>query len=110
MNSSAQEQEPFQTVYAALWKKSLDSILDEAPAVDGRHVLLCISPTTIQKLQLDDMKCNEEVLLIREEYVSAFDTLKSWYKCSERGGGVVVTGQPGIGACHSFLADIVGLS
>ena len=48
------------------------------------------------------MKKFREVLLIREEYVPAFDTLESWWKCSQRGGGVVVTGQPGIGACHSF--------
>jgi hypothetical protein len=45
------------------------------------------------------MKYIEKVLLIRDEYVPAFDTLESWWKHSERGCGVVVTGQPGIGAC-----------
>jgi hypothetical protein len=42
------------------------------------------------------MNYQEEVLLIREEYITAFDTFKYW---NLGGGGVVVTGQPGIGAC-----------
>ena len=99
MSSSAEEQKPFQTVYAALWKKPLDSILHDAPADDSGKVLKYVPAAALQKLQLRRMKYNEKVLLIREEYVPAFDTLESWWKCSERGGGVVVTGQHGIGAC-----------
>ena len=93
-------------MYAAFWKKSLDSILDDAPADDGGKVLKYVPAAALQKLQLGHMKYNEEVLLIREEFVPAFDTLESWWKCSQRGGGVVVTGQPGIGACYSFLLAV----
>ena len=98
MSSSAEEQKPFQTVYDTLWKKPLDSILHDTPADDDGKVFKYVPAAALLKLQVRRMKYNEKVLLIREEYVLAFDTLVSWWKCSERGGGVVVTGQPGIGA------------
>ena len=100
MSSSVQ---PFQTVYTALWKKSLDSILDDTPANDSGQVLKYVPAAAIQRLQLGHMKYIEDVLLFRKEYDTAFNTLESWWKCSQKGGGVIVTGQPGIGACYSFL-------
>lgn len=55
---------------------------------------------TLRMLQLGSMKYNEEVLLIREEYVIAFNTLGG---PSQRGGGIVILGQPGIGVCYFSL-------
>jgi len=60
MSLSVEEQQPFQTVYAALWKKPLDSILDDAPADDSGKVLKYIPATVLQKLQLCRMKYNEK--------------------------------------------------
>jgi hypothetical protein len=97
----------FQAVYATFWKKPFESFLDDAPASDG-EILKHISPATVQKLQLGDasMKYDENVLLIRNEFLSAFDTLESWWNSNKKKGGVggvVVTGQPGIGECYFFL-------
>ncbi len=96
MSSSAKEQH-FQTLYNAVWKKPLDSILHDAPADASGSVLKYIPLTVLDELRLTYMTYREEVLLIREEYDTAFDTFQSWSQ--EGGGGVVVTGQPGIGAC-----------
>ena len=96
MNSSAKEQ-PFQTLYTAVWKKPLDSILHDVP---GGSVLKYIPFTILDELRLTSMNYRDEVLLIREEYDTAFDTFQYWSR--EGGGGVVVTGQPGIGAYYFF--------
>lgn len=98
MSSSAKE-EPFQTLYNALWKKPLDPILQNAPARAGTPVLKHIPFSMLKELGLIPlMNFPEEVLLIREEYEIAFDTFQDWSR--KGGGGVVVTGQPGIGACY----------
>ena len=91
------EEEHFQTLYTALWKKPLDSILHDAPADASGTVLKHIPHAVLMKLKLEYMHYQDEVLLIREEYITAFNTFKNWNRV-ERGGGVVVTGQRGIGA------------
>ena len=97
MSSSAEEQS-FQTLYTAVWKKPLDSILYDAPANASGSVLKYIPLTVLDELRLTSMTYREEVLLVREEYDTAYDTFQSWSK-EVGSGGVVVTGQPGIGAC-----------
>jgi len=98
MNSSPKE-EPFQTLYNALWERPLDPILQNAPARAGAPVLKHIPLTMLKELGLIPfMNFPEQVLLIREEYDTALDTLQDWSR--NEGGGVVVTGQPGIGACY----------
>ena len=97
--SSSAKAEPFQTLYNALWKKSLDPILKNAPAQAGAPVLKHIPLSILKQLGLIPlMNFPEEVLLIREEYDTALNTFQDWSQ--KGGGGVVVTGQPGIGACY----------
>lgn len=72
-------------------------------ADDSGQVLKYVPSATLQNLELHHMNFSEEVTLIREEFVQAFNTLQSWSARRQRGGGVVVTGQPGIGVCYSFL-------
>lgn len=96
MSSSAKE-EPFQTLYRALWAKPLDPILQNAPAIAGAPALQHIPLSVLKELGLIPlMNFPEEVLLIREEYDTALNTFQDWSQ--KGGGGVVVTGQPGIGA------------
>ena len=97
IRSSAKSEEPFQTLYNALWEKPFDPILQNAPARAGAPVLKHIPLSMLKELGLISlMNFPEEVLLIREEYDAAFDTFQAWSR--KGGGGVVVTGQPGIGA------------
>lgn len=47
ISSAPSQEQPFQMVYAALWKKSLDSILDRDDALaddDSGQVLRFVSP------------------------------------------------------------------
>ena len=84
-------------MYTALWKQPLDSILRDAPANAGEKVLKYIPLSLLAELGLTSVNYRDKVLLIREEYNTLFDTLEDWNQLG--GGGVVVTGQPGIGAC-----------
>ncbi|KAF8342458.1 hypothetical protein F5887DRAFT_974351 [Amanita rubescens] len=88
--------QPFQTLYGALWNKPLDSILLDAPASASGSVLKYISLSVLEDLGLTSMNYEEDVLLIRKEYDTALDTFKRW-SLVRKSGGVVVTGQPGIG-------------
>ena len=94
MNLSAVEELPFQTVYTALWKKPLYSVFHDVPADSNGTVLKYIPSSVIAKLRLAYMGYHEDVLLVREEYDTAFDTFQDWNL-----GGAVVTGQPDNGAC-----------
>jgi hypothetical protein len=120
MDSPTQKLSPFQAVYATFWNKPFDSFLDDAPANDGGQILRYISRATIQKLELHRVRFMENVLFIRNEFVSAFDTIESMWKkdhvvdsdgvvvTDKPGmGGVVVTGQPGIGECYFFAGVVV---
>jgi hypothetical protein len=60
------------------------------------------SEQLLQDLQFGRMDYHEKVLLIREEYVTTYNTLESWSGGISAGGGVVVTGQPGIGASRPY--------
>lgn len=55
-----------------------------------------IPEAQVNELGLQDLGHNEKVLLVRHEYISAFDHLTS-LSLNDRSGGVIVTGQPGIG-------------
>lgn len=59
-------------------------------------VLKYISSAMLVKLKLKYVHYQEEILLIREEYITAFNTFKDW---NSESGGVVAIGQPGIGEC-----------
>jgi len=57
-----------------------------------------------QNMEMRLLKYPENVLLIRDEYFSAFKTMVSWSKNFR--GGAVITGQSGIGMWPS-LAEVV---
>ncbi|KAH9035027.1 hypothetical protein EDB85DRAFT_951016 [Lactarius pseudohatsudake] len=80
-------------MYNSFWGKSLNNLLQPVP--DSNFQFL-----TEEQIDYLGLKThlfyNEDVLLIREEYTVAYPTLRS-YKKNPGSGGVVVTGQPGIG-------------
>jgi hypothetical protein len=104
MDALVESRHPFQKVYDALWKKPLDLMLRDVvtPAEKG---LKYVPSDILETLGLFHMMFREYVLLIRDEYITAFCTLHSWSSGNQSGlGGVVVTGQPGIGAYHRWIA------
>jgi hypothetical protein len=86
-----------QSIYDTLWNKSLDLFLCKSTAESSGTTVSYsyFTSALIEKLHLFLLKFQEEILLVREEYVTAYDVMKSW--SSSHKGGVVITGQPGIG-------------
>jgi hypothetical protein len=85
-----------QELHNALWNKPWDTmLLDESD--DSAESFKYLPNEHIEKLQLVDLGYDESVLLVRAEYISAFYELQSRSSSPGRGGGIVVTGQPGIG-------------
>jgi hypothetical protein len=87
-------------VYHKIWlEDGLNQLLQPVP---GRN-LKYLSNEHIDSLQLERLSYNEPVLLIREEYGLACEYLQSQEGLEQRvrKGGMVVTGQPGIGAHFS---------
>jgi hypothetical protein len=68
------------------------------PDSAGETVVQYIPQELLQELGLYQMKHTEFALLVRDEYLTAFNTFQSWSSTGGTGGGVVVAGQPGIGA------------
>jgi hypothetical protein len=56
-----------------------------------------LSTESAEELQLRIMDYPGDALLVREEYHRALEVLTLRAEGQSRGGGVVVTGQPGIG-------------
>jgi len=61
----------------------------------------------VNELGLKDLGYNEKILLVRHEDISAFNYLTSM-SLNDGSGGVIVTGQPGIGA-NSLLPMVTSL-
>jgi hypothetical protein len=85
-----------QELHRKLWKKPFNAILSEYDVSSGKSFQY-IPNQLIEDLQLYRLNYLENILLVREEYVTAFNTLESWAGSAGRGGGVVITGQPDIG-------------
>jgi len=92
-------------LHRVMWGRDLEDMLLDVPDCGG---LRYIPGTQVNKLGLQDLGYNEKVLLVRHEYISAFDQLTSM-SLNDRSGGVIVTGQPGIGA-NSLLFTITSLT
>jgi len=80
-----------------MWKKPLEDMLDEL-RVSPEKKFKYFSKPRLEYLKFNLMDYFEDVLLIRDEYLAAYNTLEKWFSSGVTGGGVVVTGQPGIGA------------
>ena len=74
-----------------MWQCDLDRIEIVVP---GRASLKYIPKNVLDNLQLRNLGYNEEILLVRKEYTTV---LKKLNKRPDNGGGIVITGQPGIG-------------
>lgn len=86
-----------------------DVSLEVVPGGNPKHNYL--PKGLISSLGLrDNLRYGEDVLLVREEYTIALHELKLLESPTDplepRGGGVVVTGQPGIGA-HLIPTTII---
>jgi hypothetical protein len=81
--------------YKFWWENGLNKLLQPVP---GRN-LKYLPKEHIHSLQLPKLLYSEPVLLIREEYELAFTYLQSQEGEEQRirSGGMVITGQPGIG-------------
>jgi hypothetical protein len=75
-----------------MWGKDLEKMLLDVPDCEG---LKYLPKAQLDHLQIGFLGYPEQVLLIREEYIFAMNHLTSKSLCE--GGGMVVTGQPGIG-------------
>lgn len=89
-------------LYYDFWGVELDGLLEPVPEY---HDFKYLPKARIIDL-LKTFRYPEVALLVRKEYETAFDDFKeSFEKSSDiRGGGVVVTGQPGIGMHLSLTA------
>jgi hypothetical protein len=89
--------EAAQLVYNKFWGKNLNDILQPVPNYGD---LKYFTEEQIVDLKLMRLLYGETVLLVREEYDVCYNALKD-----SNSGGVVVTGQPGIGMHLSPTAD-----
>jgi len=81
-------------LHQVIWGTDLGEMLLDVPKCRGFRY---IPETQVNELGLQDLGYGEKVLLVRHEYISAFDHLTS-ISLNDRSGGVVVMGEPGIGA------------
>jgi hypothetical protein len=82
--------EPAHHLYHVFWAEDLDELLQPVP---GYPNLKYFTKEQIEPLK----RCfyHEDVLLVREEYKDVYNAL--WRHKAPRRGGVVITGQLGIG-------------
>ena len=81
-------------LYDILWGKDINVILLDVPNGSG---LKYVPKSWVHDLELHSLKYGETALLVREEYIVAFENLEAQSKV-EDSRGVVVFGQPGIDA------------
>jgi hypothetical protein len=91
-----------ETIYAAMWNKPLDHLLEEV--VVNSTSFKYLSSDHLKQLRLKQMNFNGGVLLVREEYSILLSALEAWWHrrndAQPPPSGVVVTGQPGIGVSN----------
>ena len=84
-------------IYDTLWNKPLDTFLCKSTTnIVGTAINYSyFNEALIKETQPIRLKFQENILLIRDEYVTAYEVVQHWSRIHQ--GGVVVTGQPGIG-------------
>ncbi len=78
-------------LHQAMWQTNLEKRLLD---VDECKELKYLPSSEVKDLQLRVLGCDTDTILIREEYLL---TLKELKDCRPKFGGIVLTGQPGIG-------------
>ena len=76
-------------LHEAMWQQDLGNILQD---VDGFNYL---PATEVERLQLKQLGCDADVILVRSDYIFTMNILKQ--RRQKKSGGIVVTGTPGIG-------------
>ncbi len=85
-------------VYYQFWGEQSEHLGHQLQPVPGYGHLQYLNEERINSLGLKTLDYNEVVLLVREEYEVAYNYLRLCEgNPDSRGGGMVVTGQPGIG-------------
>ena len=84
-----------------MWLKDLGKILLDVPGCKG---LKYLPDTMVADLQLHSLGYNEEVFLVRKEYLIALDALNMK---SSTGGGIIITGPSGIGMVHLLVIIVL---
>ena len=74
-----------------MWKNTLEEILQDVANCNGHKYL-----PQVDSLRLQALGCSADVILWRDEYLFTLEKLKE-FRAKFGVGGVVVTGQPGIG-------------
>ncbi len=95
-----------ETLYNKLWGKDLNVILEEIS--DNGTIWKYVPERHIRSLGMKVLGYPERCgLLVRPEYDVAFGMLNEDHKTAmeENCGGVVVTGQPGIGRLSSLIIE-----
>ena len=93
-------------ICCTFWGKNLDDVLAVQPVTNYGNFKY-LTEKQILSLKLERLLYNEVVLLVREEYNVCYKDLKDAYSVAQEhksGGGVIVTGQPGIGMHLSLTA------
>jgi hypothetical protein len=78
-------------LHEAMWRQDLGRRLQDVDRCEG---LKYLPATVVDDLQLADLGCEADVILVREEYVFTLNALEGRQKNT---GGIVLTGHPGIG-------------
>jgi len=87
-----------------LWGNDLQGILKSFPLGDEGK-LEYLSAAEVKRLGLRGLDYQEDILLFREEYTTAFESLDLGSPTSGK-SSVIVIGQPGIGACYLLIVDL----
>jgi hypothetical protein len=102
-----------QKIYTTLWNKPLNPYISNSSIkLDGTVVSYrYFEQILISRLGLSRLRFMEDILLIRDEYTVAYESMQSSYKDGHKNsGGVVVTGQPGIGERRSSTSAMCWLN
>ena len=78
----------------------LNDLEEKLLKVDKCEDLKYLPPTEVENLQLNELGCEADAILVHEEYLLTFKELEMY---RPNIGGIILTGQPGIGTTRSFL-------
>jgi hypothetical protein len=85
-----------QNLYNQTWGQPLEKLFRALQI--GSSTLQYIPRETIERLGVHSLGFSEDVFLVRDEYIAAFDLMKNGYgRFQQTGGGVAIIGQPGVG-------------
>lgn len=106
LDRSGLQTSPVQTspvhLHHILWGNNLDEMLQSLGNGSGLKYL----PTEVKRLGLREFGYQGDILLIREEYTTAFESLHLGSPTSGEPSAIII-GQPGIGACYLQIVVVL---